>query len=439
VLLLERTIRPHRGCRLALHYNLRMRGWLPAACAYLREWQAVLRGLGDNPVREYLLLARRRRKTPFWLRAELARIPLLVAAGLLAIVFVSDLLLTDGVFSERMHQAAGATGLAYMVYISPWIGIPIVIWWLQVLYVWARDSLAVFSKDPKDPMALPEGAELALISRESILAGALSVLLPPVVLSVVWIALAGYTVIPWGDTANAIMTVTTGELTTRDPLILLPLALAGFIAICLFGSMVACLLTLALLITGCGIRDSASRSICAVLFALQQPVATLAINACYWWCASAYLIAMSAVHLIPSLFVVIVILAVFWSAALDWLASLGKSKPFLLGALMLVSLILHGLARGVLWRATVGQPLIIQLILPYAWILGFSALVNPLAVPDLRGLLSNSLDYYSPASHFPPTIWWAYPPVMLVVLLLLSWYALRRATRQVDRWRCTDR
>jgi hypothetical protein len=417
-----------------------MRGWLSTIGLSLSGWLAALRSLSDNPVRAYLLLARRRRKTPFWLRVELARIPLLVAAGLLAVVYVSDLLVTGGAFGARLEQAARTTHVAYVDYLSPWIGIPIVIWWLQVLYVWARDSLAVFSKDSKDPLALPEGSELALISRESIVAGALSVLLPPVALSVVGVTLAGYTVIPWGDTANVI-TITTGELTSKHPLSLFPFAVAGFISICVFGSLVTCLLTLAFLIAGRGIRDSASCTVCATLIALQQPLATLAVNASYWWCVSAYELNANISHLIPSLFLVAIALTLIWSVVLDWLAGAGRAKPIVLRVALFALLILHGLAPAALREYTFvfGEARLIQMLLPYLWIQAFAILVNPMAVPDLRGLLGESFDYYGSAVHFPPAIWTAYSPVMLLVLVLLSLYALRRATRQVDRWRCTER
>ena len=148
---------------------------------------------------------------------------------------------------------------------------------------------------------------------------------------------------------------------------------------------------------------------------------------------------MSAVHLIPSLFVVIVILAVFWTAMLDILTGRRKSKTLVLGAFMSALLVLQGLAPAALRHYTFGDPPLGQIILPYAWLAGFSALVNPMVVPDLRGLFGESFDYYGSTSHFPPAIWMAYPPVMLVVLLLLTWYALRRAIRQVERWRCADR
>ncbi len=422
------------------YYNQLMWGWHLAKNSGLREWSAALRELRENPVRQYLLLARRRRKLHFLLRPELARIPLVVAAGLLVIVLAADMLLADGAFGARLNQAARTTQVAYMEYISPWIGLPIALWWLQLLYTWAHDSLALFSKDRREPMALPEGSELALISRESILAGALSVLLPPILWSIALIALAGYTFLAWRDMANALLYIGDSKFTTGFPLSVWPLALVGWLAICVNGALVASLLTTALMIAGCSMRNSAMRSGCAMLVALQQPVATLAVNASYWWCVGTFAIPASPQHLYMALAVVFITLVVFWTAALDWLASFQRVKSLVLVAALIIMLCMQGLAPVMLWEITSSyrELISVQIAMPYLWLLAFAILVNPVAVPDLGGLFGDRIFFYELTNQYPPTAWLVYPPVMLVLLLALTLYALRCATRQVDRWRCAD-
>ncbi len=361
------------------------------------DWLVALRGQRDNPVRGYLLACRRRRKLHFWQRPDLV-----LFITILMLVIIAALVTQD--FSS-IWQAGHGAGAKWAILVNIYqyaagmvIGIPLLLWWMQGLFVWARDSLSLLSDDRDQPLALPLEIALLPLTDAELLLGAQAVLLPPVLLRTGVVISGFFFLVPW-NVLSEIFTLFAncswpGWRCYFSLYVLLGLAALGVSAVLaasLLGSM---------LVSGGHRRQSpATRYACAVLFVLCQCAGMLCINSMYWktnwydivlWTDILGPLPLLGPLLLVSLVAVLLRLALDAVGAKSMLAAATALLPLLAGALpVLILLPVNTFSDAdiepqgsAMWAASVG------------------CLITPAAAPDPACLLENPRWYrFNPSSQ----------------------------------------
>ncbi len=414
------------------------------------DWLVALRGLRDNPIRGYLLAQQRRRKLHFWLRPDLVYFT--AVAGLVAMLglFIIDLL-SSAQAGGRLSQVYERLVLTYQ-YSSWWlVGLPLLAWWMQGLFLWVYDALSLFSYDRTHGQALP--VEFAVIPEcdTALITGALSVLLPPVVLRALVTIAACYVLIPW----PMLGTVYDYNPTYYWPALSRYLTLylpVGVVALSLSAALCAVALSCMLLTASHRGLAPVVRIACAYTLPLVQIVGTYVVNAMHWNHEAEDLASFPQVLRQLAVFVPLTTLALASGLLLLALAH-SRAKTTLAITTALLPL-LAGMATLLVLRGISDE----STMIPCAWAAGCYVLVNPLSAPDPTCVLANAKWCYigynmlndelgaDPAGEYAaslapdqqprrPLAWLWASVVQFVILLLVTAISLEAARLSVAHWR----
>jgi hypothetical protein len=414
-----------------------------AKLGVLAEWLAAVRGLRENPVRQYLLALQRKRQRS--LRTQTVTMSMLLGclAFILLVPFAAALSM-----SPRSDFAIQANGTCIVGALA--------LWWLYGLYFWINDALSLFSCDNTQSQSLPAEFTTCPLRDSAIVTGALSVLLPAVLWRIVVLILVCYVLVPWPVLAGREDFIDPGQWPAFSHYLGWAFP-CGVISLCLSGALCALALTCMLLVASHRGLSAGIRTACAITLPLVQLGCMLWINANYWESLFWYLGYFP--DSLPALGAVLVILVLAAPLALVLGALKNpRAKSALAPSIALLPILSGALATVVIAGLGFGGALDYPTLPPGILAGGFFVMVNPHCAPDPDCVLSEpKWSEVMPSEFFPPgssyrtrdaktltsskeyrriyTIWRCTSAIHFLLLLIIAAISLESARLSVTHWR----